>query len=473
MATLLLKNIAKLVTFDEERRQFDNCWILIRDQIVDSFGLSGSEPLVFDQMIDLTGHIVLPGLINTHHHLFQTLFRGVPGVQNTDSLFDWLRRMYLLMSETTNEDLYLASLVGNAELLLSGCTTNVDHHYFKVKDIQFDTCIDAARESGIRFHLARGSFSRGESDGAIPPDHMVEKEDDYLVDCERLISTYHDPNPQSMIRIDLAPCSLYSVSPSLMKESIRLARQHGVRSHTHLVTTPDVESYVSNTFGKGSIRLMEDWGWLGEDVWFAHMQFITDEEIALLAKTGTGVTHCPNCNMLGSSGCCPVSKLIESGVPVSLGVDGSASNNASNMLHETRNAFLMQHAFYGRDCISPTQMLEIATLGGAKVLGRTDIGVIAPGSAADIISIDLQKVFFAGSLHDPVAALVLCAPFQVDYSIVNGKIIVMNRNIINLDLPEIIKKHNQSAKAIVMRTERRYGLDLSSVLWKRAFTTIT
>jgi 8-oxoguanine deaminase len=473
METILLKNISKLVTFDENRRQLDNCWLLIRDQVVDSFGLSGSEPIKSDQVIDLNGHIVLPGLINTHHHLFQTLFRGVPGVQNTESLFDWLRRMYLLMSETTNEDLYFASLVGNSELLLSGCTTTVDHHYFLANDIKFDTCIEAARKSGIRFHLARGSFSRGESDGAIPPDHMVEKEEDYLVDCERLISTYHDPNHQSMIRIDLAPCSLYSVSPYLMKESIRLARQHGVRSHTHLVTSPDVERYVNSTFGKGSIRLMEDWGWLGEDVWFAHMQFITDEEITLLAKTGTGVTHCPNCNMLGSSGCCPVPKLIESGVPVSLGVDGSASNNASNMLHETRNAFLMQHAFYGRNCISPTQILEIATLGGAKVLGRKDIGAIAPGSAADLISIDLQRVFFAGSLHDPVAALVLCAPFQVDYSIVNGKIIVVNGNIINLDLPEIIKKHNESAQAIVMRTEKRYGLDLSSVLWKRAFTTIS
>jgi cytosine/adenosine deaminase-related metal-dependent hydrolase len=472
MATLLLKNIAKLVTFDEERRQLDNCWLLIRDQVVDSFGLSGSEPTGSDQVIDLTGHIVLPGLINTHHHLFQTLFRGVPGVQNTGSMFDWLRRMYLLMSETTNEDLYLASLVGNAELLLSGCTTNVDHHYFMVKDIKFDTCIEAARESGIRFHLARGSFSRGESDGAIPPDHMVEKEEDYLVDCERLISTYHDPNPLSMIRIDLAPCSLYSVSPSLMKESIRLARQHGVRSHTHLVTAPDVEEYVINTFGKGSIRLMEDWGWLGEDVWFAHMQFITDEEIALLAKTGTGVTHCPNCNMLGSSGCCPVPKLIESGVPVSLGVDGSASNNASNMLHETRNALLMQHAFYGHDCISPTQILEIATLGGAKVLGRKDIGVINPGSAADLISIDLQKVFFAGSLHDPVAALVLCAPYQVDYAIVNGKTLVMKGNIVGMDLHEIIKRHNQSARAIVMRTEKRYGIDLSSLSWKKAFENV-
>ena len=476
MSTLLLENIDTLATFDRERRVLKNAWLYIRDNAIEAIGTAGSEPeevgaisLEEDVVrIDLSGHVVLPGLINTHHHLFQSLLRNVPALQDA-ALFDWLRVLYQLMSEVTDEDQYVASMTNHAELLLSGCTTNADHSYIKVNDMQHDTGIKSAQDIGIRFHLVRGGMSIGESKGGLPPDHIVEDEDDILADTERLIKAHHDPEPRAMVRVVNAPCSPFSVSAQLMVDSIELARRYGVHSHTHLAESPDDDKYMLETYGKSSVYVAEDWGWVGPDVWYAHGVILSDDEMDLMARTGTGVTHCPNSNMYTAAGICPVQTLLKKGVPVGLGVDGSAANNASNMLDEVRNALLLQRVHFGAGALSPTQALELATLGSARVLGREDIGVLAPGKAADVIAVDLNRLPFAGGLHDPVAALVLCDAGCVDLTIVNGRIRVQDAQLVDVDLAGLIQRQNQSAANLVRRTEKRYGVDLSAPIWRRAY----
>ncbi|MRR31611.1 8-oxoguanine deaminase, partial [bacterium] len=329
MGTLLLEHIDTLATFDGDRTRLKDAWILIRDQMIEAVGTGSTPPPPADQRLDLSGYVVLPGLINTHHHLFQCLLRNIPVLQDV-TLFPWLHHMYRLMSEVHDEDYYTASKLNHAELLLSGCTTNVDHAYLKVNDMQFDTQIQAAQEMGIRFHLARGSFSVGQSKGGLPPDDIVENEDDILADTERLIQNYHDPRPYAMVRVDNAPCSPFSVSPNLMRESIEMARKYGVGSHTHLAECPADLDYVMAQYGKRSVYMADDWGWTGPDVWYAHGVVLDEGEMDLMARTGTGVTHCPNSNMYTAAGICPVMPLLKKGAPVGLGVDGSAANNASN-----------------------------------------------------------------------------------------------------------------------------------------------
>jgi cytosine/adenosine deaminase-related metal-dependent hydrolase len=484
MGTVLLDKIDLLATFDEQRRVLKNAWVLIRDDTIEAVGCVGgaSGPLAFaqdrdalaaeavevDRRIDLSGHLVMPGLINTHHHHFQTLLRGVPSMQNA-SLFPWLHDLYLLMSEVTDEDQYIASLVAQAELLLSGCTTNVDHSYLKVNDMQFDTGIKAAQEIGIRFHLARGSFSIGQSKGGLPPDHIVEDEDDILADTERLIKSYHDPNPRAMVRVANAPCSPFSITPRLMRESIELARKYGIHNHTHLAESPDDERYMHETYGRSSVEVAEGWGWVGTDVWYAHAVQLNDSDMDIMARTGTAVAHCPNSNMFLASGCCPVTSLLRKGVTVGLGVDGSASNNSSNLLDEVRNALLLQRVHYGVGAMSPTQALELATLGSARLLGRQDLGRLAPGMAADLVAVKLDRLPFAGGLHDPVASLVLCDTGHVDLSIVNGRIRVLGGRLVDVDLTALIARQNELASRLVQRTERRYGISISKPVWRRAF----
>ena len=466
MGTILLHNIDTLATFNRERRVLKNAWLLIRDDAIEALG-SGDEPQA-ERRIDLSGHIVLPGLINTHHHLFQSLLRNLPPLQDV-SLFSWLRVLYLLMSEVRDEDQYVASMVNHAELLLSGCTTNADHSYIKVNDMQHDTGIKAAQDIGIRFHLVRGGMSIGESKGGLPPDHIVEDEDDILADTERLIKTYHDPSPRAMTRVDNAPCSPFSVSKELMIESIELARRYGARNHTHLAECPDDDRYMRETYGKSSVYVAQDWGWVGPDVWYAHGVILSEDEIDLMARTGTGVAHCPNSNMYTSAGVCPVPSLLKKGAPVGLGVDGSAANNSSSMLDEVRNALLLQRVHFGADALSPSQALELATLGSARVLGRDDIGALAPGMAADVIAINLNRLSFAGGLHDPVAALVLCDAGRVDLSIVNGRIRVEGGQLVDVDLAALIERQNRLAADLVRRTEKRYGVSLSTPVWRRAY----
>jgi len=467
MPTLLLEHIDTLATFDEDRHRLNDAWVLVHDAQIEAVG-AGEAPPPADRRIDLRGHIVLPGLISTHHHNFQTLLRNVPSMQNV-SLFPWLHDLYLLMSEVTDEDQYVATMTAHAELLLSGCTTSVDHSYLKVNDMKFDTEIQAAQEIGIRFHLARGSFSIGESQGGLPPDHIVEKEDDILEDTERLIRKYHGAQPGAMVRIDNAPCSPFSVSERVMRESIAMARRYGVGNHTHLAENMDDHRYVMGRFGMSSVKMAESLGWVGPDVWYAHGVVLDDDDIEIMAATGTAIAHCPCSNQFLASGICKVNPMLKKGVTIGMAVDGSASNNSSNMLDEVRTALLLQRVAYGADALAPTQALELATLGSARLLNRPELGVIAPGKAADLIAVNLGRLSFAGGLHDPVAALVLCASGQVDLSIVNGRVRVENGQLVDVDLPALIERQNRLAENLVKRTEKRYGVDLTRLVWRRAY----
>lgn len=469
MGTILLEKIDTLATFDGERRVLKNGWILIRDQVIDSIGVAGQEPKEADQRLDLTGYVVLPGLVNLHHHFFQTLLRCVPSLQDV-ALFRWLHDMYLLMSEVRDEDQYVATQLCVADLLLTGCTTTVDHSYLRVNDMRMDTEIRAAREMGIRFHLARGSFSQGQKDGALPPDHIIEEEDDILADTERLIKTYHDPRPGAMIRIDNAPCSPFSVSDRLWVESIEMARKLGVGNHTHMAEAPDEERYMLETFGKRSVERAEELGWVGPDVWYAHATVLDDAEKAIIQRTGTGICNCPASNMYTAADVCDVAPMLKAGgFRIGIGVDGSATNDSSHMLKEVRLAMLMQRAFFGADALSATQALEIGILGGAQVLRRDDIGILAPGKMADIIGVDLRRQPLAGGIHDPLAALVFLEVDRVDLTMVNGQIRVVGGELVGVDLPALVQRHNQLAVDLVRRAEKRCNLSVSAPVWRRAY----
>jgi len=469
MATLLLDQIDTVATFDEQRAVLKNAWIFVRDNRIEKIGAGRYEGEKADLALNLTGYVVLPGLVNLHHHFFQALLRNIPGLQDA-SLFRWLHTMRLLMSEVRDEDLYIASKINIAELLLSGCTTTVDHNYLKVNDMTHDTGIKAAQEMGIRFHLARGSRSLCRNDGTAAPVQGLEKEDDILSDTERLIKSYHDPNYGAMVRIENAPGSLFSTTDRVWVESIALARRYGVGNHTHMAEAPDEERYVLDHFGKRSVERAEELGWVGEDVWYAHATMLDENEKAIIKRTGSGICNCPTSNMYTSAKVCAVSSMLrEGGFKIGLGVDGSAANNSSNLLKEARQALLMQRAFFGSDALSPTQALEIGILGGARVLRREDIGVLAPGKVADIIGVNFCKLPFAGGLHDPLAGLILCEVSGVDLSIINGKIRVMNGELVGVDLPALVKNGNQRAASLVSRTEKRYHTRISTGIWRRAF----
>lgn len=449
MSTLLLRNAELLLTMDSSSRRFENGGIFVRDGFIEAVGPSDELPRQADEVIDASGMIILPGFVNTHHHLYQTLTRAVPSVQNA-KLFDWLVNLYPIWARLTGEAVYISAMVGLAELLLSGCTTTTDHLYIFPNDVSLDDEIRAAQEIGIRFHPCRGSMSLGKSKGGLPPDEVVQSEEEILEDCERVIARYHDPKPGAMCRIALAPCSPFSVTPELMRETARLARRHGVLLHTHLAETLDEEEFCLSKFGKRPVEYMAELGWLGEDVWFVHVVHVNDEDIRLLAETGSGVTHCPTSNMRLGSGIAPVVRMLEAGVKVSLGVDGSASNDSSHMLAEIRQALLLQRVRYGADAIGAEDVLRMATVGGAEVLHREDVGSLEPGKAADFIGIRLERLEYAGaSPHDPVAALVFCSPVQVDLSVVNGRVVVKDGRITTVNIEEFIREHNRIARRMV------------------------
>ncbi len=450
MSTLLLRNAALLVTMDGERRRIEGGGIFVRDNVIEAVGPTAELPREADRVLDASGMIVLPGLVNTHHHLYQTLTRALPAVQNV-GLFDWLRTLYPVWAELTGEAVYVSALVGLAELVLSGCTTTSDHLYIFPNDVALGDEIRAARELGIRFHPSRGGMSLGQSQGGLPPDRVVQSEEEILADCERAIEKYHDPTPYSMCRVVLAPCSPFSVTPELMREAAELAREHGVRLHTHLAETKDEERFCLEKFGCRPLAYMERLGWVGEDVWYAHAIHLNEEEIGLLAETGTGVAHCPTSNMRLGSGIAPIREMLDAGVKVGLAVDGSASNDSSHMLAEARMAMLLQRVRGGAGALSAQEALEMATLGGAKVLGRDDIGSLEVGKAADFIAINLNRLEYAGALHDPLAALVLCAPVNVDLSVINGKVVVEGGRIAGLDLENVIARHNELSRRMMER----------------------
>ncbi|MBL8045982.1 MAG: 8-oxoguanine deaminase [Anaerolineales bacterium] len=467
MSTLLIKNAHVLVTMDAQRREIAEGGLFVRDGFIQQVGPGAELPTTADEVLDLRGHVVLPGLVNTHHHLYQTLTRAVPAAQDAD-LFHWLVTLYPIWARLTPEAVRVSTQVGLSELALSGCTTASDHLYIFPNGCRLDNQIEAALATGVRFHASRGSMSLGESQGGLPPDQCVESEDFILRDSQRLIEQYHDPRRGALLRVVLAPCSPFSVTGDLMRESARLARSYKVALHTHLAETLDEEEFCLQKFGHKPVAYMEQVEWLGNEVWFAHSVHVNDAEIGVYAHTGCGVAHCPSSNMRLASGIAPVQKMRAAGVKVGLGVDGSASNDGSHLLAEARQAMLLarlglaeeqrRHMLGGTPLsaitglppqITAREVLELATRGGAAVLGRDDIGSLEVGKCADFFAINLNHLDFAGAWHDPVAAVLFCAPQSSALTVVQGRVIVKDGQMLTVDTGRLVERHNQIAHAMV------------------------
>jgi 8-oxoguanine deaminase len=491
MPYTLLTNIHTLVTMAGDcatpAPPIHNAAILISDNVIEWIGsadelkIENEELRIADRtyflnskfsILNLKDHVVLPGLVNTHHHLYQTLTRCIA---QDSGLFNWLKTLYPIWLGLTGEAIYTSALTGMAELMLSGCTTASDHLYIYPKDCTIDDEIRAAKEIGLRFHATRGSMSLGESKGGLPPDKATEDEAFILKESRRAIEQHHDPSRHAMIRVALAPCSPFSVTTDLMRESARLARQYGVMLHTHLAETRDEDEFCMATFGKRPLDYAESVEWLGNDVWYAHGVHFNAGDIHRMGACGCGVAHCPSSNMRLASGIALVRLWLNAGVKVGLGVDGSASNDGNHLLAEARQAMLLQRVMdesfamhgpspspfpangegmgVGRKAISAYEALWIATRGGAGVLGRDDVGMIAPGMSADLIAVNLNRVEYAGATHDPLAALVFCAPRGVDFSMINGRVVVSEGRLATLDLAPVIERHNAISMKMI-RGER-------------------
>jgi 8-oxoguanine deaminase len=451
----LIERARAVFPMDDARSRHADGWVLVEDDQVRAVG-SGAPPAGVrpDRRLDATGKVVLPGLVNTHHHLPQTLTRNVRSVQEAP-LFRWLTELYQVWRHGDADAVDAAARVGLGELLLTGCTTSTDHLYLfpRGHDRLIDVEIEAARDLGIRFHPTRGSMSRGVSRGGLPPDDVVQDEDAILADCRRLIREHHDPRPRAMTRIALAPCSPFSVTDDLMRRTADLARTEGVRLHTHLAETLDEDAYCLAHYGCRPAEYLRRLGWLGADVWLAHCVHLNDDEVALFGETRTGVAHCPSSNFRLGSGIAPVRKMLEAGVPVGLGVDGSASNDTSNMLAEARQALLAHRLGAAPErWITAEEALWMATRGGAACLGRDDIGSLEPGKAADLILVDLRRLSYAGAGDDLLAALVFSPwPETVDTVMVNGRIVVEGGRLPGLDVPALVERADRIAAGMRAR----------------------
>lgn len=445
--TLLLRNATLVATMDDVRREIPGGGVFIRGHTIVAVGLPAELPAGADEVIDCRGKVILPGLVNTHHHFFQTLTRAVPAAQDAD-LFTWLRALYPLWARLTPEMLNVSATVAMAELMLSGCTTASDHLYLFPNGGRLDDTIEAARAIGLRFHACRGAMSVGESGGGLPPDALVEAEGAILRDTQRVIETYHDRRRFALLRIAAAPCSPFSVSRDLMRETAALAQVSGVGLHTHLAENDDDVNWSREKFGCSPADYAEQLGFTGPHVWHAHCVKLDARGIELFARTGTGVAHCPSSNMRLASGIAPVRAMLDAGVHVGLGVDGSASNDSSHLLAEARQALLLQRVGFGVDALTAREALELATRGGAQVLGRDDIGHLAPGMAADIVAFDLNAIGFAGGEHDPLAALVFCSPARADLSLIHGRVVIRDGRLTTVDLPPIMERHRALARTL-------------------------
>lgn len=449
MTSLLVKNASLIVTMDDVDTQWTDGSIYVEENVIRQIGPTNQLPHEADLIIDARDMLLLPGLVNIHHHFYQTLTRNLPMAQNAN-LFTWLRIHYPIWAGLTPEAIFVSTQTAISELMLSGCTTSSDHCYIWPNGSRIDDQIAAAAEMGFRFHVARGSMSVGESQGGLPPDSVVEDEEAILRDSQRAIEQYHDANRYAMLRVVLAPCSPFSVSPTLMRQSAELARSYGVHLHTHLAETLDEAAYCSATFGRTPVELAEDLGWVGSDVWHAHMVHPGEAEIPRLGQTHTGVAHCPSSNMRLASGISPIGSLQQAGARVGLGVDGSASNDGSHLLAEARQALLLHRVTGNPAATTAKEMFRLATRGGAAVLGRDDIGFLAPGMAADFIGYRLDTPGLAGgAVHDPLASLIFCHPPQVDLSVINGRVRVQDQKLLDFDLPTLIQRHNALASALV------------------------
>jgi cytosine/adenosine deaminase-related metal-dependent hydrolase len=457
MTTLLIKN-AYLVTMDDHQRELPEGGLFIRDGFIEQVGATSELPATADEVLDLKGHVVLPGLVNTHHHFYQTLTRAVPAAQDAN-LFNWLKTLYPIWARIQPEDIFTSTQTALSELALSGCTTASDHLYLYPNASKLDDEIAAALEVGVRLQASRGSMSLGESKGGLPPDSVVDSEENILKDSQRLIEKYHNAKPGAMTQIVLAPCSPFSVTSDLMKQSAKLARQYGVHLHTHLAETEDEEQFCMQMFGHRPVGYMQEVEWVGDDVWFAHAVWVNDEEIKVFAKHNCGVAHCPTSNMRLASGIAPIKEYRAAGVNVGLGVDGSASNDGSHLLAEVRNAMLVSRVKEGltgyslsndpnRKLMTAREALHLGTRGGAAVLGRTDIGSLEVGKCADFFAVRLNQLGFAG-MHDPVSAVVFGQPVRVDYTVVNGKFVVREGQLATVDEGRLIERHNKAAKRLL------------------------
>ncbi|MEZ5732203.1 MAG: 8-oxoguanine deaminase [Paracoccaceae bacterium] len=444
MTEFLIRNATVVVTMNPDRAEIADGDVLIRDGVIAAVG---KGLVTAGSVIDACGCVVTPGLVNTHHHLYQSLTRAVPGGQDA-LLFGWLKTLYPIWARFGPEEMRVSALTGLAELALSGCTLTSDHLYLYPNGARLDDTVDAAREIGLRFHPTRGAMSIGESDGGLPPDSLVEAEHAILADMERVIDRFHDPREGSMVRVGLAPCSPFSVSRDLMRETAILARDKGVMLHTHLAENEEDIAYSLEKFGCRPGQYAEELGWTGADVWHAHCVKLDSTEIRLFAQSRTGVAHCPCSNCRLGSGIAPVRAMRDQGVKVGLGVDGSASNDAGNLVAEARQAMLLQRVAMGADAMGAREVLEIATLGGATVLGRPDCGSIAPGKRADIAIWDMSGIEAAGQ-WDPVAALILCGPNSVRDLFVEGRPIVRDGRLLTIDLVHIVAEQNRLAKRLM------------------------
>jgi len=432
---LLLKNIDYLATFDEDVG-------------------SGNPDYEADEILDCTGYLILPGFVNTHHHMYQSLFRNVKEVQNA-KLFDWLVFLYEKWKNVDEEVIYVSTAIAIYEMMQSGVTTTTDMLYLYPygKNELFDVEVESALKTGVRFHPTRGSMSLSKKDGWLPPDTVVQSEEEIIEESIRVIEKYHDPRKFSMLRIALAPCSPFSVSQELMVKTLETAEKYDVLLHTHLAETKDEEKYCLERFGKRPVDYMEELGWLDPRVWFAHLVWLTDEDIEKLSKNDVGMAHCPVSNMRLGSGIAPVYKMKEK-LRIGLAVDGSASNDTGNMLQEIRTAMLLQRVKYGPSALTPREVLEMATTGGAKVLRMDDyIGSIEVGKAADIIGFSLDRLEFTGCLDDPLSSIVMCDAKKVDLVIINGKIRIKDGRILDNDLDYLIKRHNHISRKLLSARE--------------------
>lgn len=450
MSRVLIQNAVTVVTQDAGLGEIRNGDVLVDGTLVAQVGAGLKAEA--DEVIDASGRVVVPGFVNTHHHLYQVLTRNLESVQDA-KLFDWLRYLYNVWGYVTPEELHAAAHAGLSELLLTGCTTAADHHYLcpacVVGDL-FQAEVEAAAQAGIRLHLTRGSMSLGQSAGGLPPDEVVQDQETILKDSQRVITRFHDSAPGSMCRVALAPCSPFSVTIDLMRETAALARKHHVRLHTHLAETKDEEEFCQKNFSKRPLALMEELDWLGSDVWFAHCVHLNDDEIDLMAKTGTGVAHCPVSNLRLGSGIAPVPRMLDAGVSVGLAVDGSASNDSSNMLRELQTALLVHRVGTGVDAMPARRVLEMATVGGARVLGRDDIGTLAPGKVADLAMFDLRGVEYAGATHDPVSALLFCGPgARAELVMVNGEVVVRDKHLVRLDEQSVAERARKASTGLL------------------------
>jgi cytosine/adenosine deaminase-related metal-dependent hydrolase len=447
----LIKGALAVAVMDDDRTVLRDADVHVRADRVVAVGPGLEAPGA--EVIDGRGKVVVPGLVNTHHHLYQTMFRNVPGIQDAE-LFPWLKKLYPLWAHITPDDVRVSAQTGLGELLLTGCTLSTDHFYLFPEgqpNTIIDETVEAARTLGIRFDPTRGSMSRGESKGGLPPDSVVQDEETILRDCERFADAYHDPAPGAMHRVALAPCSPFSVTPELLRDSAALARERGLRLHTHLAETLDEEQFCLRTTGERPLAYMASVSWLGPDVWYAHGVHFNDEEVAELGRTRTGVAHCPGSNLRLGSGIARVPALREAGVPVGLAVDGSASNDASDLLAEARLALLVHRIGTGVTRMGALDALWLATRGGAAVLGREDeLGSLEPGKLADLAMFAVDDLAHAGALHDPVAALLFCGGRQpADTVLVGGREVVRQGRLVGVDEKKLAAEQNQRAAALL------------------------